>query len=362
MARTQSTLAALDAHLRGKSIIAVGESTHGTRELFLAQSMLFRHAVEHHAAQVLAMEIPVHTGEALNRWVHGEDVELRPLLQGVWYWLDCEAIADLLRWMRARHSKAHPLYVVGIDPQGARGSAKILLATSPEDALTPVWRTVADQKLEAIADLDGAVKSAWRAVEAASTPLRRRALRAVAQALDVARWCRNDGCRAVKRDVFLAANALGALEELGGPVFVWAHTGHVSHRRHQDGWAPMGWHLRQNLGDALLTVGLDVIEGEVLAPAGGEGALRPRIIAHLNDFTVATYRLEGVDPRTLGATLANSAGITLVTATHPAIQDARLHAYGAFPPGPDRHLATDKAAQSFDLLGVVSPASAIRQP
>lgn len=349
-------LAALDRWFEGRRVVAVGESSHGTHELFLLQAALFRYAVERHGVRVLALELPAHTGAAIDAWIQGGPGPLRPLLQGVWYWLDCREILALLTWMREQRQRGVPLSVVGVDPQVAAGSAAGLLEALPSDDHSPLWRAIVEQRLATLPELERVTEEAWERLEDEPSADRHRALAAVAQAADVARWCTSPGCHAVKRDLFLASNVLTALERRGAGVFVWAHNDHVSHQRADDGWAPMGWHLRQALGPALLTVGLDFGQGTLTAPTGrAQGALP---LEHLGGFLVAGHEVSGADPRTLGGRYPQAHPALVATTELSA--DVHLHAYGAFVPGSERSLSGYRAVEAFDLVGLIPDGSALQ--
>ena len=114
-------LAPFDSSLSGVEVVAMGEPTHGSREVFQFKHRMFEYLVERHGFTVFALESSMPDTVAMDRYVlHGEGTpEQAVQKQGFWTW-STDEVVDLIKWMRAynldpKHTKK--LRVVGIDMQ-----------------------------------------------------------------------------------------------------------------------------------------------------------------------------------------------------------------------------------------------------
>ena len=83
-------------------IVGLGEHSHGTREVFQLKHAMFQFLVEELGFRVLAFETDFSGGLAIDNYVTGGDSDSRELLRrdGVHSIWECEAILDLVNWMR----------------------------------------------------------------------------------------------------------------------------------------------------------------------------------------------------------------------------------------------------------------------
>lgn len=271
-------LAALAPMLRGRSVIGVGEATHGTREFFQVKARLFRHLVKHGGFRVLAMEAPAATGKAIDNYLQTGNGDPAHLVQGTYFFLDAVEIVDLLRWMRTYNaSGTERVHFVGVD-------------------LTP------EQQVQSEKSCGG-----------------------------------RQGCLVVMRDGFMAHNALQA----GPGTLLWAHNGHVGHFSQADGWKPMGQHLREALGSRYYAIALEFNQGSFIAPAGGElPVLHTHTVKHLSGRQLAEYVLGPAPPQALAHRFAQARSSFYFVDLSQANAAARaffegnraLQTYGANPP------------------------------
>ncbi|MCA9290364.1 MAG: erythromycin esterase family protein [Phycisphaerales bacterium] len=83
-------------------IVGLGETTHGTREIFQMKHRLLEYLVVEHGFTVFGLEASLPDCVAINDYVlHGRgDAETALHGQGFWTW-DTEEVLDMIRWMRA---------------------------------------------------------------------------------------------------------------------------------------------------------------------------------------------------------------------------------------------------------------------
>lgn len=106
------------AALEGSRVVALGEATHGTAELFQIKHRLVRMLIEEMGFRHFAMEThPVHHGPYLDDFIQGGDSAPERILY--WPWATREYM-ELLEWMRDTNRgrpEADRIAFHGIDPQ-----------------------------------------------------------------------------------------------------------------------------------------------------------------------------------------------------------------------------------------------------
>jgi erythromycin esterase-like protein len=170
-------LAPLDGIIGDAHLVALGEGTFGTHELFRAKQRILEYLVEKHGFSVLAIEASMPACEAVNRYVvSGEgrpEAALHGLRSARW---DTDASLDLVRWMRAYNASGRGrIELVGfapgeavdgleqvqafadrVDPELATHVAPVRLRDSREAGVVsralPI-ATVAGHRLEISADI-----------------------------------------------------------------------------------------------------------------------------------------------------------------------------------------------------------------
>lgn len=122
--------------LSGKAVIALGESTHGTKEMFTMKHRVVKYLVEEMNYRVFAIEANFSECLAINDYVmYGKgDPELA--LRGIYFWTwNTVEVLDMIQWMR-EYNKDKPdtgkVKFLGFDMQYAMGAAKAVKASLDE--------------------------------------------------------------------------------------------------------------------------------------------------------------------------------------------------------------------------------------
>ncbi len=109
--------------MAGKSVIALGEATHGTAEFFNAKHRIFKYLVENHGYKVFAFEADFGESIFINEAVQeGSTDQIDALMKSkmhFWTW-KTEEVKDLLEWM-CEYNKGLPeserVQYMGVDCQ-----------------------------------------------------------------------------------------------------------------------------------------------------------------------------------------------------------------------------------------------------
>lgn len=276
-----------------RSVIGLGEATHGTRESFQLKHRLLRLLAEHGGLRTVAFECGLAPGRLIDRFVRFGHGSAREVLaqQRFWCWENKEVLA-LIEWLRA-HNSGLPaderIAFVGVDVQRVEMGLPELLAglegsSGGQDSAGSASRsTVLSEAAKAVrwlmdGELDASSPRASQAVQhlfGAAEWLGTSELRALCR--NVARYVdvylnpeHEDGL--VMRDEYLAATALEVLKERPGLMVVWAHNEHVAVNPEYFGTRALGHHLRAALGDSYLALGMLFGEGAFLARSWEERA------------------------------------------------------------------------------------------
>jgi Erythromycin esterase homolog len=242
----------LASHAR---IIALGEATHGSREIGDLRFTVTRYLVQRHRVRLIAIEYSASRLGILNSWALGGPVKdadaQRALNSG---WIGRRTLGDLVRWLRAWNNK-HPgdrVRLVGVDPQDSERARADLLAVlsaaygdSGVDGLDSAIHEIAVADSQAWVFGDSRISAAtYRTlVEVAArldsdAPLLVRQLGpdAVVAARDAARQLvqfadfNAEGRSIRSRDWYMAANLLRAIDAApaGTRAVFWTHNAHAS--------------------------------------------------------------------------------------------------------------------------------------
>jgi erythromycin esterase len=311
--------------LRGRSIVAMGEATHGTHEFFAAKARLFRYLVEHKGFTAIGLEAGYVECLPIDLYVHGGAGDPEALARGLqlWPWRTHE-MADLMRWMRMWNADPHHVGIsfYGIDSgngivQGFPALKAYFTIIDPAflEQVDRAEHYVNDEKTfhnrpEGTALLDAIVS---RLEDHHVDYARRTSQKRWTDARQIAAVVRqNYDYFFVKivyeaRDRHMADNAMWALRQQrgGGGLFLWAHNAHVS--RDPDyydylgdkiDWKqikPMGAYLGERIGDRLYVIGTEFDHGSFRAPArDAQGGLTD----------LPSYTVDAAAPGTLAGELA----------------------------------------------------------
>ncbi|MEP7383886.1 MAG: erythromycin esterase family protein [Gemmatimonadota bacterium] len=289
-------------------VVALGESTHGTREFFQVKHRLLQHLVRNDGFDLFAIEANQLAVERLNAYVGGAPGTARDAMRVLFRVWNTEGMLAIVQWMRSYNSAAPPkrLHFIGYDMQDHQTPVDSLEAfvrrVEPAylgrvRALTGEYRSESNYATPRVAEgkrssWHARTDSLWREVSAR----RERWLRSARSRSDTmaAEWAIHDAdlvrqaaqlnvtLFSPDRDSLMAANLDWALRTLypASRAVVWAHDVHVSHggdaKRSFNQGAQMGAVLKHGYG-------YDYRAFSLLTRAGQYSASRS-----FSDYTMAT--------------------------------------------------------------------------
>lgn len=271
-----------------RSVIGLGEATHGTREAFQLKHRLIRALAEQGGLTTIAFECGLAAGRLIDDYVRLGHGTAREALaqQGYWCWENHEVLA-LIEWLK-EHNAPLPLServaFMGVDVQKVEPGLPELLAAlehdtygqepdpsdrtpaqhESSDAIQVLRQLSAGQLARGAPEAAPAVRALLEAAPYLATPELRALCRNAARYVDTYLNPERANGLAV-RDEYLAATALETLAERPGLIAVWAHNEHVAVNPDFFGTRAMGHHLREALGAGYLALGMLFSEGSFLA-------------------------------------------------------------------------------------------------
>ncbi|HYK01869.1 MAG TPA: erythromycin esterase family protein [Thermoanaerobaculia bacterium] len=240
-----------------RTIVALGDATHGSHELYTVKLRAIDFLVRELNFDVVALEGPFPTLNRIDAYVQGGAGDPRALLadlkHAIYPFWNSEELLAVIEWLRAYNvvRGSHPaVHIGGIDPYEMNAAAAEVVA---------YLRSV-DPAAAAETEVNYACARGQRVHEELAAReaelVTRTGAAAFHEALQYARIVAQ-GRSGDARDEALAENALWMREHRSatGKIIVWAHNGHVAEVANAFAKRPMGALLRSAVGDDYLAIG-----------------------------------------------------------------------------------------------------------
>jgi erythromycin esterase len=288
-------------------VVALGDVTHATREVYLAKQTLVAHLVDA-GFRTIAFEAPYSEYKALDAYVvHGVGDPAAALnLPFYWFW-DTEEILDLVRWARAQNAAGltPPIRVAGIDPTTPRSAAAEVIAylrrvdppaaSAAEEAYHCLrdGYTGADRCRISVASVRTAMLARTDSYVLASSHEELEEMLHAARVVEQGERVLAEGYDV--RDEPMAENVL-RLASRHGRVIVLGHNEHWGRTPYQLDSPTLlrsaGSHLAASLGDRYFALGSIALDGTFLAveytPGVRSGVIQTQIMTAPSPDDVAT--------------------------------------------------------------------------
>ena len=284
--------------LANKSIIGLGEATHGTSEFFKSKFSMFKYLVENHDFKVFAFEADfgesLLINDAIQRGATSEIENLMNTNMHFWTWRT-EEVKDLLEWMseyninQADEDKIHYMgfdcqfntfhpdmvkeYLVSVSAPFISDAIQILdeaeaASQANFDSYTPESFENYLEQLDALQD--SIVTHAPDFIGSSSAKeymLNLRLARVIRQVSEVVYANSIEDTLINYRDQYMAENAAWMKEYFNGSKMVlWAHNSHIGNDPTLfGGGGSMGRHLRQEFGSDYTTIAFLFAQGSFTA-------------------------------------------------------------------------------------------------
>lgn len=258
--------------LGSSHIVSLGESTHGTREIFQTKHRLLEFLATEMGFTYFAIEANMPEAYKVNEYVLTGVGDPAELLEGMYFWTwNTQEVLDMILWMREFNASGRGrLQFLGFDMQfssvAAANVRSFLTRVEPayipqaNSAFAPMPQAERTRRITAaqVATVRAVFEhlSAKRADYLQSAPQQD-----VDWAIQNARIILQDAEKLAgitPRDKSMAANVEWILDQApaGSKIVLWAHNAHVSK---EEGW--MGKYLADRYGDDMYVLGFAFGEG-----------------------------------------------------------------------------------------------------
>lgn len=273
-------LAALLPLVATTRVLALGDATHGTHELFASKQRLVPFLAAH-GFRTIALEAPYAELAALDAYLLHGTGDPGALLESRRYWFwDAQEVLDLLLW--ARHENARgltpPMRIAGVDSTEPYTAKRVVLdylgrvdsaaahaAADSYACITPTYRP-SDLCRTLVAEVRPLMEA--KRTQYASATSASEAEEAIHAARVVEQAERVVATKLAARDEVMAEN-IAWLAARDGKVLVWGHNEHFGRTPYTlldpEPVPGAGWYLAQVLGDAYFALGSVLLDGTFLA-------------------------------------------------------------------------------------------------
>ncbi|HTL82067.1 MAG TPA: erythromycin esterase family protein [Bacteroidia bacterium] len=279
-----------DSALDSATVVGCGQSSHGSHENFLLQSLVFKYLVEVRGCRTFVIEASYPDLLNVNQYVSsgiGKPEEVMKSL-GFWIW-ETKEVWQLIEWIRTFNSSRandDKILFLGNDMQSVTGAAKgvqeffrnflsekaknadqllqpMLDSTLVIDPANRLTKQLFTSNIAAIRDLATDLKEPADSNRTEEFTLRERCIDLLEQSVFFS-------YDQFSRDSLMALNVKWVVDQSfrKGPVFIWAHNGHIESQCENNN-VRMGCYLKNYYGSDYYTLGIDFITGEFNAKKFG---------------------------------------------------------------------------------------------
>ncbi|SDL52744.1 Erythromycin esterase homolog [Pedobacter sp. ok626] len=259
-----SDLEVLRESLKDKTIISLGEATHGTREFFLYKDGLIRFLVSELGYKAIAFEADFSAVQNLDDYINSKTESINtgqggfPLIQET---------RSMLSWLRTYNQSKAPenrVHLYGLEARGFSNicgqilNSLISLPSENRELLRRIQQTkYFDLSTKDINGVRAILPYLYNETDKDKNGLNRHCVTMLDQVADNY-LNRKFG----KRDEFMAANATWILENTNSDnLIIWAHNGHISKSALFRG-ASLGTYLYQKYNTGYFAIATDFNQGE----------------------------------------------------------------------------------------------------
>ncbi|WP_270088020.1 erythromycin esterase family protein [Sphingobacterium sp. SYP-B4668] len=280
MLKDQKDLKILDKLVADAKIVALGEVSHGSSEIFKMKHRLIQYLAEKNNFDIFSMEANMPEAYQLNVEIAHNRTNNLNLLNRLYFWCwNTSEISDMIRWMGHYNKYGRRLTFSGFDMQYYQGSIRELkdgfgyqeIIHKEIDALSHILAKIHELFFktgqitipsEQAGEISEHLKNIKVAIDKKYTGLNNdrkewllRNVRILEQFLDQS---------ISTRDKYMAENLMWILgQNKDSKVISWAHNGHIKKKHNA-----MGQYLSSILQDKYIAMGFAFYEGEYTA--GGE--------------------------------------------------------------------------------------------
>jgi len=277
-------LKVLDKLIGNSKVVALGENSHGSSEIFKMKNRIIQYLAENKCFNIFSMEADMPEAYRLNDYtIRGEgDPEklIRDMNLLVW---STEEVLNMVEWMHKYNQPKQRIEFTGFDMQDYRGAVNELISSFIGNEAVESKINILKKKLEETraptqqnssgiinnrGEIDTILLSLQNNIDTSSFQIPQKAW--LQQNIVIIKQYLGDGDADYNifswRDKCMADNFMWIKEQNpNSKLIIWAHNGHIMKTN-----TSMGSSLAQKLGDNYTTFGFTFFDGSYLA-SGSKG-------------------------------------------------------------------------------------------
>jgi len=267
-------LSGLGKAIGGSKVIGLGETTHGTNEIFTMKHRIIKYLIKEKGFNIIAFESNKPETELINQYIQGGNGDPKELLKGIYFWTwNTQEILDLIIWLRAYNmANDEKIQFLGIDMQYNKQAIKNLKTYYSSNAaiinqlleIETLYKQNKRSKLN-YKHLDVLIKNLSEKINRHLTnnedvekiAFVKENLKVISQSAHM-----DKTQSTVYRDESMAGYVKDYLEKsANNKVIVWAHNMHIS----KDEFWKMGFHLQKQFKSDYYSIGFSLSKGTFIA-------------------------------------------------------------------------------------------------
>jgi len=265
----------LDKLIGGSKVVALGEVTHGSSEIFKMKNRIIQYLAINNGFDIFSIEANMPEAYKVSDYVVRGEGDPAKLITGMLFWTwRTQEVLDMVEWMRKFNQPKQRIEFTGFDMQFYDGSVNELIHAfkgnkEVEDKIIGLKKNLDDIKARSqqnrntisIDDnekksIDSLISSIKNSIETSPRAINKDWL--LQNITIIQQYLKNDY---LWRDKCMADNFLWIKDHNPESKFViWAHNGHIMKTDQM-----MGAHLSQKLGDDYKTFGFAFFDGSYTA-------------------------------------------------------------------------------------------------
>ncbi|MCL2727039.1 MAG: erythromycin esterase family protein [Bacteroidales bacterium] len=252
----------LDQLIGSSKVVALGENSHGSSEIFNMKNRLIQYLAENHDFDIFSIEGAMPEAYRLNDYTVLGEGDPRNLIAGMYFWTwRTEEMLNMVEWMRRHNDPTPRIYYTGFDMQSYTGAVDELSnafkgVIEVETLIGDLKKMLSDKA--GINAIDPLLLLLQDRIEISSFEPSQKAW--LLQNIVIIRQCLTPTYTG-SRDKFMAENFIWITEQNTDSKFIiWAHNFHIM--KVDD---VMGSHLAQKLGGDYKAFGFTFFEGSYTA-------------------------------------------------------------------------------------------------
>ncbi len=272
---------ALDTKIGDARIVAMGECTHGSSEIFSMKHRMLEYLVKEKGFTVFSIEANMPEAYELKKYILKGEGDVKALMAGMYFWTwNTEEVKAMIEWMKKYNdTAASKIQFTGFDAQECRFSIRFIRSFLIDNI--PSLKSVID-------DYDSCYRQHRSVADLKKKKYNQQLKDDASVILDSLQQLKNSGSSKVDawvlqhatlllqfpdcmkgreyRDRIMAENAKWILDQNpGAKMMIWAHNEHIRMEKNKFNVVRMGKYMREWYGSKLVSIAFSSEEGTYTA-------------------------------------------------------------------------------------------------